>query len=217
MARLSVGSWSLRLRSRSLSGCRLIDWGARRVLPFLTLLSRRGAPGLTLGGVAFTIREARDDDAAGIVRLGRQNSAHYVRLAPEHFKFPDEEGLVEFIENDRLWREGPDTLALVAADEGAIAGYLEASLQRPDETARWQAQRDLSEIRLFINYVGTADAYKRQGVATKLVQAAEQWGREHGAVVALCDTFIDSPMSVPFWEQRMGYERRAIIFRKLLD
>jgi GNAT superfamily N-acetyltransferase len=170
----------------------------------------------TLGAVAITIREARDDDATGIVWLGQQNSAYYVGLAPEHFRLPDKEGLVEFIENDREWRKGPDTLALVAEDGGAIAGYLEASLQRPDETARWQAQRDLSATRLFINYVGTADAYKRQGVATKLVHAAEDWGRERGAVVALCDTFIDSPMSVPFWEARMGYKRRAIIFRKPL-
>jgi GNAT superfamily N-acetyltransferase len=167
--------------------------------------------------VALTIREARDGDAAGIVRLGQENSRYYMQLAPEHFRLPDEEGLVEFIENDREWREGADNLALVAEDDGAIAGYLEASLLRPDETARWQGQRDLSEIRLFISFVGTADAYKRQGVATKLVQVAEEWGRERSAVVALCDTFIDSPLSVPFWERRMGYERRAIIFRKRLD
>jgi GNAT superfamily N-acetyltransferase len=166
--------------------------------------------------VTVTIREARDDDAPGIVRLGQENSAYYVQLAPEYFRLPDEEGLVAFIENDREWREGADTLALVAEDDGAIAGYLEASLQRPDETAHWQSQRDLSEIRLFINFVGTADAYKRQGVATKLVQAAEEWGRERNAVVALCDTFIDSPLSVPFWERRMGYKRRALIFRKRL-
>jgi GNAT superfamily N-acetyltransferase len=167
--------------------------------------------------VAVSIREARDADAEGIARLSRENSTYYVQLAPEVFRLPDEEGLVAFIESDREWREGPDTLALVAEDDGAVAGYLEASLQRPNETARWQGQRDLSDIRLFINFVGTADAYKRQGVATKLVEAAEQWGRDRGAVVALCDTFIDSPLSVPFWEQRMGYERRAIIFRKRLD
>ena len=167
--------------------------------------------------MTHTIREAREEDAVGIVRLSQENSAYYVQLAPEYFRLPDEDGFVEFIENDREWREGPDTLALVADDDGAIAGYLEASLQRPDETARWQGQRDLSDIRLFINFVGTANAYKRQGVATNLVKAAERWGRERGAVVALCDTFIDSPMSVPFWERRMRYERRAIIFRKPLD
>jgi ribosomal protein S18 acetylase RimI-like enzyme len=167
--------------------------------------------------VAVTIREARGEDAAGIVRLGQENSAYYVQLAPELFRLPDEEGLVEFIENDREWRQRSDTLALVAEDDGAIAGYLEASLQFPEDSARWQAQRDLSEIRLFINFVGTADAYKRQGVATRLVQAAEDWGRERGALVAVCDTFIESPLSVPFWERRMGYTRRAIIFRKRLD
>jgi hypothetical protein len=70
--------------------------------------------------------------------------------------------LVEFIESGREWREGPDTVALVAEDEGAVAGYLEASLRRPDVTARWQG--DLSDIRLFINFVGTADEDKRQGV-----------------------------------------------------
>ena len=167
--------------------------------------------------MAVEIREARDADAAGIARLGQENSAFYAELAPEHFRIPDEDGLAELIENDRDWREGAETLALVAEDEGTIAGYLEASLQRPDETARFQGQRDLAEVRLFINYVGTADAYKRQGVATKLVRAAEQWGRERGAVVALCDTYVESPLSVPFWERRMGYERRAIVFRKRLD
>jgi hypothetical protein len=40
--------------------------------------------------------------------------------------------------------------------------------------------------------------------------------RSKGAVVAVCDTYIDSTLSVPFWEERMGYSRRAIIFRKPL-
>jgi GNAT superfamily N-acetyltransferase len=167
--------------------------------------------------VAVVIREARDDDAAGIATVGQENSAYYVQLAPEYFRLPDEEGLVAFIEKDREWRERSETLALVAEDDGVIAAYLEASLQFPEDSARWQAQRDLSEIRLLINFVGTADAYKRQGVATRLVQAAEDWGRKRGAAVAICDTFIDSPVSVPFWERRMGYTRRAIIFRKRLD
>lgn len=166
--------------------------------------------------VEVTIRAARDDDAAGIAKLSRENSAYYAQLAPEYFRLPDEEGLIAFIESDREWRERPDTVALVAEDDGVVAGYLEASLQLPEESARWQSQRDLSHIRLFINFVGTADAHKRQGVATQLVQAAEDWGREHGAVVAVCDTFIESSLSVPFWERRMGYTRRSIIFRKRL-
>jgi GNAT superfamily N-acetyltransferase len=163
-----------------------------------------------------TVREARDVDAHGITRIGLENSAYYARLAPELFRMPDEEGFVEFIANDEEWRALPTSLALVAEAGGEIAGYLEASLQEAMDTARWQSQRDLGTIRLLISYVGTSDTYKRQGVATRLVEAAEEWGRAHGAEVAVCDTYIHSPLSIPFWEDRMGYEPRAIIFRKKL-
>ena len=175
----------------------------------------RGSDATTLSGVR--IREYRDGDAAGIARMSRENARYYAHLAPEHFRTPDEDGHVALIEDDGDWRAAAENLALVAEVDGEVAGYLEASVQPPLETARWQAQRDLGETRLTINFVGTADAYKRQGVATQLVAAAEEWGRSRGATVALCDTFVDSPLSVPFWERRMGYERRAIIFRKPLS
>ena len=166
--------------------------------------------------VGVVVREARAADAAGIARLGQENARLHVGLAPELFRLPDEDGLVEFIAADSDWRADPANLALVAALDGDVAGYLEASVQPPLESARWQAQQDLAEPRLFINYVGTGDRYKRRGVATSLVETAEAWSRERGATVAVCDTWIDSPMSVPFWEERMGYARRAIIFRKPL-
>jgi GNAT superfamily N-acetyltransferase len=162
------------------------------------------------------VRSFREGDGAGSARMSIENGSFYARLAPELFKQPDEEGLVELMEGDVEWRESSDNLALVAEVDGEVAGYLEASLQPPLETSRWQSQRDLAELRLFINYVGTADAYKRTGVATRLVEAAETWGRKQGATVAVCDTYIDSPLSVPFWEDRLGYTRRAVIFRKRL-
>jgi len=30
-------------------------------------------------------------------------------------------------------------------------------------------------------------------------------------------TYLDSPVAIPFWEQRMGYRRRMVIFAKRLD
>jgi GNAT superfamily N-acetyltransferase len=166
--------------------------------------------------LAVIVRDATEEDAAGIASLSRENGAYYASIAPEHFRIPDEQGFVEFIRNDHEWRARADTIALVAEVDGAVAGYLEASMQPPLDSARWQSQRDVGEARLLINFVGTADAYKRQGVATRLVEAAEEWGRSRGASISICDTFIDSDLSVPFWEQRMGYERRSIIFRKPL-
>ena len=69
---------------------------------------------------------------------------------------------------------------------------------------------------LWINSVGTFQKYWRRGVATTLVDAAEAWGKERGAVLSMCDTWLGSPVSLPFWEERMGYERRAVILQKEL-
>jgi GNAT superfamily N-acetyltransferase len=166
--------------------------------------------------VSVIVRSYRDGDAIGIARIGLENGAYYAKLAPDYFKQPDEDGLAEFLAGDSEWRDAPTNLALVAEVDGDVAGYLEASIQPPLDSAQWQGQRDLSDQRLFINYVGTADAFKRKGVASQLVEAAEEWGRSSGATVAICDTYIDSPLSMPFWENRMGYKRRAVIFRKSL-
>jgi GNAT superfamily N-acetyltransferase len=76
--------------------------------------------------------------------------------------------------------------------------------------------RELRERRLYINYVVTAEAHKRRGVATRLVEAAEDWARRQRVTLSLCDTYIGSPESVPFWEKRMGYEQRSIRLRKRL-
>ena len=162
------------------------------------------------------IREFREGDAVPVARMMRENSAYYAALAPEYFREPDEAGLVDLVQNDHEWRAQPEHFGRVAEVDGEVAGYIEATLQPPLETAQWQAQRDLGHTRLFIGCLGTAARYKRRGVATRLVEAAEEWGRRRGARVAVCDTYIDSPLSVPFWERRMGYERRAILLRKPL-
>lgn len=44
--------------------------------------------------------------------------------------------------------------------------------------------------------------------------AAEEWARDNDAMIISPDTYLHSPLSVPFYEQRMGYRRRLIVFRK---
>ena len=53
-----------------------------------------------------------------------------------------------------------------------------------------------------------------EGQALRLV--AEEWGRRAGATVAETTTFQSSPLSVPFWEDRMGYEELATSLEKRL-
>jgi hypothetical protein len=40
--------------------------------------------------------------------------------------------------------------------------------------------------------------------------------RSRGEVLVALDTNLRSPLSVPFYEDRMGYARHGVIFRKYL-
>jgi GNAT superfamily N-acetyltransferase len=61
------------------------------------------------------------------------------------------------------------------------------------------------------------ETYRRRGVGARLMHAVEEWGRLRGAVRSVLTTYHTSPLSVPFYEQGMGSERRSIIFEKRLD
>jgi GNAT superfamily N-acetyltransferase len=146
-----------------------------------------------------------------------ESNTYYTALAPDFFADVDDNGLTEWIAGDAEWLSQPTSFALVAEVDGQVAGYIEASIQEPEDTARFNGNRDSRERRLFINSVVTAEQYKRRGVATCLVEAAERWAREQGVTLSLCDTFLGSPQSLPFWENRMGYERRSVRLRKRLS
>jgi GNAT superfamily N-acetyltransferase len=163
----------------------------------------------------LVVRRLRAGDGAGIARIHRENSAYYAELAPELFQVPDEDGLAQFLEpgDDK---NSETTLALVAELDGEIAGSLYAHLIAPRDDARFQNVPALGETRLFIDALGARPAHWRRGVATALVEAAERWGRERGATSAECDTWPESPVSLPFWEQRMGYVQRSVRLRKRL-
>jgi GNAT superfamily N-acetyltransferase len=156
------------------------------------------------------------EDAAAVARLIVELGAYYSRLAPDHFAAVEESGLAEWVAKDDGWLDDPANLGLVAEIDGEVAGYLEASVQEPSQNAPFDANRDMREHRLFIGLVVVAESQKRHGIATRLVQAAEAWARDQGVGLAICDTYLGSPQSLPFWERRMGYERRAVRLRKRL-
>ncbi len=168
------------------------------------------------GVSGLILREIRPGDGEGCARAWRDAGRHYAALVPEVIHEPAAQGLVEWFERGISDERDGDTLWLVAEDDGQVVGVIEAVMARPSPEARWQLQRDLSRTRLVINALAVVEEYRRKGVGTALMEAAETWGRDNGAVVALTDTNLSSPLSVPFYESRMGYDRQAVILRKTL-
>ncbi len=159
------------------------------------------------------IREARPDDAAELAQIWLEFARHYASLDPDAFQIPAEEGLANWIETG-IRADNPSRRRLVADIDGHIAGFAVGAIIEPAEHAERQLLADLGRKRLGIDAVATAERFRRRGVATALIDELERWGREEGAELVLAETHAESPMSIPFWERRMSYERRSVRFVK---
>lgn len=112
--------------------------------------------------------------------------------------------------------ENPDRLWLVAEVGGELAGALIAYLQHPVPAARFGLQPWALATSLRIDYLAVLRSRQRGGVASALVQTAEDWGQERGAVISITGTYLGSPLSVPFWTERQGYRQRSVVLNKPL-
>ena len=128
---------------------------------------------------------------------------------------PSADGVAESFEAG-LGTGGEDELRLVADLDGQVAGWLTARVEHPAPGAARQMVREPGWTRLHIDALLVDQAVWREGTGTALLTAAEAWGRDRGAEVVRLDTYADSPVSVPFYERRMGYQRRSIVFQKWL-
>jgi GNAT superfamily N-acetyltransferase len=163
------------------------------------------------------VRAARPGDGAGLAQVWLENARYYVDLFPDDFRMPEQVGLVESFEA-RLGRpQSTSELRLVAVVDGVVAAFVNARLTEPDEGATREMLADRPYRRVHVEALGTADAFQRQGLATQLVEAVETWAREQGARIISAGTFLESPVAIPFWEQRMGYRRRSVILAKRLE
>jgi len=164
----------------------------------------------------IVIREPRPGDGRDMAQIWLEFATYYAELDPGAFRIPRREGLVEWFEAANARDLGRLAHSVVAEVDGRVVGFAAGSIREPEEDAEYQLVADVTTPRLDIDVVATAKHFWRRGVARRLVEALEDWAREHGAEIALATTYIESPISIPFWEQGVGYERRAIRYIKRL-
>jgi GNAT superfamily N-acetyltransferase len=165
--------------------------------------------------MSIAVRAPQPGDGGGMARVWLSAAAYYADLEPGYFQVPAGEGLAESFEA-AFGTVGEDALMLVAELDGQVAGWLTARIERPAPGAARQMVREPGWTRLFIDALLVDQAVWREGAGTALLTAAEAWGRDRGAEVVRLDTYAGSPVSVPFYELRMGYQRRSIVFQKPL-
>ncbi|HZR55035.1 MAG TPA: GNAT family N-acetyltransferase [Streptosporangiaceae bacterium] len=167
--------------------------------------------------MALVIRSQEPGDGDGLARVWQSAGRYYAELAPDLFQVPVSDGPSFELGSVPLGKQDEgNTLRLVAEADGTIAGWLSARLEPPVPAPERQLVKELGWPRLMVDALVVDRSLWRQGIGGALLSAAEQWGRERGANVVRLDTYADGPVAVPFYEQRMGYHRRAIIFEKKL-
>jgi GNAT superfamily N-acetyltransferase len=166
---------------------------------------------------SLVVRPARPSDATDLARNWIDGARHYAELDADAFRVPAPDGLVAWFEELLQRPRSEDAVWLVAELDGRVVWDVAARLEHPTEDAERQLLRDLGRVRLYVDALGVEEATRRRGVGTRLMHAVEEWGRDRGAVRSVLTTYHASPLSVPFYEQGMGYERRSIVFEKRLD
>ena len=162
------------------------------------------------------VRAARLGDGAGCARVWLDAARYYAALDPESFQVPSEVGLADWFDQIHA-RSGPDQLRLVATVGQDVAGLLSAVLHPASADAHRAMMRVQGFPSVYVGALAVAERYRRIGIGTALMEEVERWGRERGAALVSLDTNLRSPLSVPFYEQRMGYLRHAVIFQKSLE
>lgn len=162
------------------------------------------------------IREARPGDGEALAAIWLEAGRLYAELDPEAFRVPQPDGLDSWFEEILARPPASDRVHLVAVVDGAVAGAVSAYLEEPHPMAERQMLTELGVRRAVVNAVDVAERFRRRGVASALVEAAEAWAREAGAELIWTWTWIEGPLALPFWERRMGYRRRSVKLEKRL-
>ena len=105
----------------------------------------------------------------------------------------------------------PVVILVAQAGDGTLAGFLEAGLR---------LYADGCEASHPVGYVEgwyVAENWRRQGIGTELLRAAEDWARSQGCIEMASDTAIDNHVSQRAHEA-LGFEvaERSVLYRKTL-
>ena len=161
----------------------------------------------------IVVRPTRSSDAGRLAVIWLDAAEYYAGLDPDAFRLPSREDV------ERVPADGAvvsDQLSVVAEIDGAVAGFADAHLEPPAEYAGAQFARELTETRAVVDALVVERRYWRRGAGGALLGAVEDWARSSGAALVCLDTYVNSPVSVPFYEEGMGYRRRSINLRKRL-
>jgi ribosomal protein S18 acetylase RimI-like enzyme len=153
------------------------------------------------------VRPATADDVEALAAVYQDSSEHHQRLDPSLYTAPDRATLVE------RYRQklplGSDAEILVADIAGEVVGWVEIALKRPGDEPRMLRDSALAEIDIAVS----AD-YRRAGIGTDLLEAAEAWAVERGADFMTISVHTANVDAIRFYQERHGWRTAGVFMLK---
>jgi ribosomal protein S18 acetylase RimI-like enzyme len=161
---------------------------------------------------AITIRPAVSADADGITRTFLESAEYHAGLDPERYVVPKFEEISARYRDAR--QHSPDVgepgITLVAELSGEIVGFADTRLY----TSPDPMHRDITYCHIV--EIAVSRQHQGQGVGERLLLAAEDWGRQNGAELALLEYLAPNGRAASFYQRRMGYHVAAMVAIKRL-
>lgn len=157
----------------------------------------------------MTIRPATADDASAIVGAYLDSAEQHARLDPDRYFIPDRDEIAARYREGRQHSADVDAITLVAIVGDDIAGFVDVKLDRSSDAMH----RDILFCHIVELAVGAA--HRSQGIGERLLTAAEDWGRRHGATMASLEYHVDNTRAAEFY-RRLNYQAAAMTALKRL-
>lgn len=153
---------------------------------------------MTDRSVVPLVREATAADVEAIVDIYLANARHHAALAPDAYRVPQREAVLDRF--SRMLDERDDEDAhFVAEVDGRVVGALDA-FRRPDGSPG--AMRIPRRTAAF--GIGVLEGWRGRGIGSALIERAETWARAEGLDALVLDVASENEGARGLYE-RMGY------------
>lgn len=153
------------------------------------------------------IRLAESSDIPALVVVHRDSAEFHRRLDAQLYRIPDGKAVTEMFAQALA---SPDTAVFVAEAEGQVVGYVQVRIVPPAREASMIQPRAGAEVGIAV-----LTAFRRRGLGTALMRAAQAWVVQQGAEFMLLDCHAANAAAIRLYEQ-LGFQTVGYLMNKRL-
>jgi GNAT superfamily N-acetyltransferase len=144
------------------------------------------------------------DDVEALVRIYDEGEQYHRTIEPEPQIIPYEISMARRrFESMRL---DPQRALLVAEVDGAVVGFVEATMRREELSGF---------VGAWVDELNVATAWWGRGIGTRLLAEVERWALGNGAMSIALDTMETNARARRLYEH-LGFRTRAVVMSKRL-